>query len=211
MPRDRLPERLVRCAIGLVLCGAGIALIIHGDLGVAPWDVLHQGLSDRTGIAIGTVIVIAGFAVLVLWIPLRVRPGVGTFMNAVIIGVTVDLFDLLLPEPSEVLTRTAFLLAGLMAFAAGSGLYIGAGLGPGPRDGLMTGIARRGPSIRLARTAIEIAVLGVGWSLGGTVGVGTAAFAIGMGPLVQFFLPRFDIDAVAPDTEPAGLRDAVDG
>lgn len=195
MPRDRLPQRLVRCVIGLLMCGTGIATIIHAELGLAPWDVFHQGVSDQTGIPIGTVIVFVGVALLVLWIPLRVRPGLGTFLNAVIIGVAVDVADPLLPTTDGIGWRILLLTTGLVLFGAGSGLYIGAGLGPGPRDGLMTGLAAHGLSIRLARTVVEIAALVVGVLLGGSIGVGTAAFALGIGPLVHVFLPRFTMDA----------------
>ena len=160
--------------------------------------MLHQGLSDRTGIAIGTIIVIVGLALLLLWIPLRVRPGLGTFLNAVLIGVTVDLVEPRLPDAGRLDVQLAFLVAGIVFFGAGSGIYIGAGLGTGPRDGLMTGIARRGPSIRVARTGLEVAVLAIGWVLGGTVGLGTAAFVFGIGPLVHHFLPRFDMDRERP-------------
>lgn len=181
------------------MCGAGIAAIIHGDLGLAPWDVLHQGISDRSGIPIGTVIVIVGFALLVLWVPLRERPGLGTVLNAVLIGVVVDLVDVVVPALDHPIARIASLAVGLLLFGVGSGLYIGAGLGPGPRDGLMTGLARRGLSIRVARTGVEVTVLVAGVALGGSVGVGTAAFAFGIGPLVQFFLPRL---RVAPPAAP---------
>ena len=194
MPRDRPIERLARCVIGLLICGTGLTLIIHGDLGLAPWDVFHQGVSDRTGVPIGTVIVIVGLAVLLLWIPLRVRPGIGTFLNAVLIGVTVDVLDPRLPVPDQVPLQAAFMIGGVVLFGVGSGMYIGAGLGAGPRDGLMTGIARRGASIRLARTLIEIVVLVAGVLLGGSIGVGTAVFALGIGPLVHVFLPMFEME-----------------
>jgi len=206
VPRDRPIERLARCVIGLLICGTGLTSIIHGDLGLAPWDVFHQGVSDRTGVPIGTVIVIVGLAVLLLWIPLRVRPGIGTFLNAVLIGVTVDVLDPRLPVPNQVPLQAAFMIGGVVLFGVGSGLYIGAGLGAGPRDGLMTGIARRGASIRLARTLIEIVVLVAGVLLGGSIGVGTAVFALGIGPLVHAFLPMFEMqpsdDVDAPSHEP---------
>ncbi len=194
MPTDRLAQRLVRCVIGLVMCGTGIALIIDGDVGLAPWDVLHQGISEHTGIPIGTVIVLVGAALLALWIPLHVRPGVGTFLNAILIGVVVDVTDPLVPDVEHPVVGTIVMLAGVLAFGVGTGLYIGSGLGPGPRDGLMTGLARRGLRIHVARTAIEVAVLVAGVLLGGSVGIGTATFAFGIGPLAQFFLPRFDMD-----------------
>jgi uncharacterized membrane protein YczE len=183
--------RIVQCVVGLVVGGVGIALIIAADIGLAPWDVLHKGISRRTGIAVGTVIVIVGCALLVLWIPLRVRPGVGTILNAVLIGWTVNVALPHLPEPDETIWRLAEMAAGVVAFGVGTAMYIGAGLGPGPRDGLMTGLAARGHSLRLVRTGIEIAVLVTGWVLGGSVGVGTAVFALAIGPLVHYFLGVF--------------------
>jgi uncharacterized membrane protein YczE len=194
VPRDRLVERVLRCLAGLVLCGVGIATIIAADLGVAPWDVLHQGISDRIGLPIGTVILLLGVVVLALWWPLGIRrPGVGTILNAALIGVFVDLTDLGLPDARGVAAQTAFLLVGIAAIGVGSGLYIGAGLGPGPRDGLMTGIAARGFSLRATRTVLEVAVLVAGWLLGGSVGIGTAAFAVAIGPIVHVALPRLTV------------------
>jgi len=193
-----MTARLLRCVLGLVICGVGIACIVAGDIGLAPWDVLHEGISERTGLAIGAVMVLVGFTVLVAWIPLRVRPGIGTILNAILIGITVDLMLPHLPAPDHVALRLALMAIGVVAFAVGTGLYIGAGLGPGPRDGLMTGIAERGHSIRLVRTAIELSVLAAGWTLGGSVGLGTAVFALTIGPMVQFFLARFGMRA-APD------------
>lgn len=191
VPTDRAPERIARCVLGLALFGVGIALILRGDLGAAPWDVFHTGISELTGIPVGVVIIIVGVALLALWIPLREQPGLGTVLNAIEIGLVVDLALPLLPETDHLVTRTAMMLVGVVVIAIGSGLYIGAGLGPGPRDGLMTGIARRGWfSIRTARTGIEITVLVVGVVLGGSIGIGTAVFAFGIGPLVQLFLPR---------------------
>lgn len=200
VPSDRLLERVARCISGLALFGTGIAFIIHAELGAAPWDVFHQGLSELTGIPIGTVIILVGALLLLLWIPLRERPGLGTLLNAVEIGLVVDLVLPRLPDVDALAARIALLAGGLLSVAVGSGLYIGAGLGPGPRDGLMTGLARHGLSLRLARTGIEITVLVLGLLLGGTVGIGTAAFAFGVGPLVQVFVPRLRI------SEPGQLR-----
>ena len=184
--------RLGRCVVGLLVCGLGIALIVAGDIGLAPWDVMHDGISERTGMPIGTAIIVVGFALLLVWIPLRVRPGIGTILNAIEIGLAVDLLLPLLPEPDHWLPRLALMASGVVTFGVGTGLYIGAGLGPGPRDGLMTGLAARtGYSLRLVRTVIEIAVLIAGWALGGTPGIGTAVFALSIGPIVQFFLHRF--------------------
>ncbi len=187
-PSHELRRRLPRLVPGLVLCGLGLALMVLGDLGLGPWEVLHQGLSERTGVPIGTVGILVGFLVLLGWVPLRQRLGVGTLCNVVVIGLVIDAVLAVSPEPSATPARWACMLAGVVLFGLGSGLYIGAGLGPGPRDGLMTGIASRGHSLRLVRTLLELSVLVVGWSLGGTVGVGTVVFAVGIGPLVQLFL-----------------------
>jgi uncharacterized membrane protein YczE len=168
-------------------------LIIAADIGLAPWDVLHKGISRRTGIAVGTVIIIVGFALLALWVPLRVRPGIGTFLNAVLVGGSVNVVLPRLPEPTEIAWQVVEMLGGVVTFGVGTAMYIGAGLGPGPRDGLMTGIAGRGHSLRLVRTGIEIAVLVTGWALGGSVGVGTAVFALAIGPLVHYFGVVFGI------------------
>jgi uncharacterized membrane protein YczE len=189
----RLIERLARCIAGLALFGVGTALIVRGDLGLAPWDVFHQGVSNQTGIGIGNVIILTGLALMVLWIPLRERPGIGTVLNAVEIGLVVGLVLPLLPEPDHLAVRFVCMSGGIVLIALGSGLYIGSGLGPGPRDGLMTGLARRGLSIRAARTAIELTVVLIGIVLGGSIGIGTAAFAFGIGPLVQVFLPRLTV------------------
>ena len=188
-----LTVRIIQCVVGLIVCGVGIALIIDGDIGLAPWDVLHKGISRHTGIAVGTVITIVGFAVLVLWVPLGVRPGIGTILNAVLIGWTVNIALPRLPEPTDIAWQVVEMLGGVVAFGIGTAMYIGAGLGPGPRDGLMTGIAGRGYSLRLVRTAIEIAVLVTGWALGGSVGVGTAVFALAIGPLVHYLGGIFGI------------------
>lgn len=198
MPTDRLGERLARCIGGLALFGTGISLIIHGDLGAAPWDVFHQGLSNLTGIGIGTVIIIVGAVLLLLWVPLRERPGLGTVLNAVEIGLVVNLVLPLLPDTDRLVPRVAMMVGGIVMVAAGSGLYIGSGLGPGPRDGLMTGLVRLGASIRAARTGIELVVVAGGVALGGSIGAGTAAFALGIGPLVQVFLPRLTIPTPSP-------------
>lgn len=182
--------RLPRLMLGLVLCGWGIALMVAANLGLGPWDVLHQGLSQLTGVPIGMVNILVGAAVLLAWIPLRQRLGVGTLLNVVVIGVVIDLTLLVLPEDASLGWRIVELAFGPVLFAVGSGFYIGAGLGPGPRDGLMTGIARRGPSVALVRTGIEMTALAGGWLLGGTVGIGTVYFALVIGPLVGFFLQR---------------------
>ncbi|RLE16338.1 MAG: hypothetical protein DRJ50_15145, partial [Actinobacteria bacterium] len=159
IPPDRHVQRLARCVFGLALFGLGISLLLQSNLGAAPWDVFHTGVSELTGIPVGTVIIITGVALLVLWIPLREQPGIGTVLNAVEIGVVVDLTLPLIPEPDLLVARVLMMIGGVVIIAIGSGLYIGSGLGPGPRDGLMTGLARRGMSIRVARTGIELFVL----------------------------------------------------
>jgi len=203
MPSAReLRRRLPRLAIGLVLFGIGIALLVIADLGLAPWEVLHQGISRNTGIPIGTVGIITGLLVLLAWIPLRERPGIGTVANVVLIGVVIDVTLWLGPDSvGAVWQRWGLLLAGTLIVAVGSGFYIGAGLGPGPRDGVMTGLGRRGVPIGLARAVIEVSVLVVGWFLGGTVGVGTVVFAFGIGPLVGWMLPALGLPPIVEDVE----------
>lgn len=192
--RRELRRRLPRLFVGLLLFGWGLALMIESNLGLSPWEVLHQGISRRTGIPIGTVGILAGLVVLLLWLPLEERFGIGTICNVIVIGIVIDVTMLFLPTPDDVALRWAALLGGLLMLGIASGLYIGAGLGPGPRDGLMTGFARRGHSIAVVRTVIEITVLVTGWFLGGTVGVGTVLFSFGIGPLVQVFLPRLSLE-----------------
>jgi len=184
----------------LVLCGVGIALMVNAGLGLGPWDVLHQGISSRTGVPIGAVGILVGAVVLLSWIPFGERPGIGTVSNVILIGLTIDVVLLWLPEPDAIAARVGFLVVGAFLFGPGSGLYIGAGLGPGPRDGLMTTIARRGPSVRLVRTLIELTALAAGLALGGTVGVGTVLFAVTIGPNVQWFLHRLALDRPEPIT-----------
>ncbi len=188
---------------GLALFGLGISLLIAANLGAAPWDVFHTGVSELTGVPVGTVIILTGVALLVLWIPLRERMGIGTALNAVEIGIVVDLVLPHLPADAPFGVRLTMMLGGVVVIAVGSGFYIGAGLGPGPRDGLMTGLAKRGWSIRVARTGIEIAVLLVGVALGGAIGLGTAVFALGIGPLVEVFLPRLTLDGPGTERERA--------
>jgi uncharacterized membrane protein YczE len=197
---DRLGRRLVTLYAGLVLFGVSMALMLVSGLGLGPWDVLHQGLAERTGLPIGWIVIGVGALVLLLWVPLRQRPGLGTVSNVVVVGLAVDASLAVLPEPRQLPARLAFLVGGVVANGAATGLYIGAGFGPGPRDGLMTGLARRGHSIRLVRTAIELSVLAMGWLLGGTVGVGTVLYAVSIGPLAQYFIPRLTV----PPGRPAG-------
>ncbi|GLW08292.1 membrane protein [Microtetraspora sp. NBRC 13810] len=185
-----LPSRLVRLYTGLALYGLGIGIQVESHLGVDPWDVFHQGLAVLTGWSIGTWIIIVGAAVMVFWIPLRQRPGLGTISNVILVGLFADAAIWALPTPENLAARWAFLLVAVVVVGAATALYIGAGMGPGPRDGLMTGLHRLGLSIRAARFLIEVCVLAVGWLLGGTVGIGTVVFALAIGPVTQFFMTR---------------------
>jgi uncharacterized membrane protein YczE len=192
-PAPPVVRRLVSLYTGLVLFGLSVALLVSARLGLDPWDVFHQGLARRTGLPIGWIINGTGMVVLLLWIPLRQRPGIGTISNVVIVGLVVNAALPLLPQPRALVIRAAFLCAAILTNGVATGLYIGAGLGPGPRDGLMTGLAKRGWPIRRVRTMIELGVLAVGWLLGGTVGVGTLLYAISIGPLAHFLIPRLTI------------------
>jgi uncharacterized membrane protein YczE len=192
--RAELTRRLPRLLFGLLLFGWGVALMVVANLGLSPWEVFHQGISVRTGIPLGTVGIITGIMVLLMWIPLSERIGIGTVLNVILIGVVIDITLLVLPESvSSMWIRWMLLLGGVTLIAVGTGFYIGAGLGPGPRDGLMTGLGRKGLPIGVARFGIEISVLGIGYLLGGTVGVGTVVFAIAIGPMVAILLPRLTI------------------
>ena len=193
VPRERLGHRLVQLLVGLVLYGLSLSLLVLAHLGIDPWDVFQQGLALHTGIPIGTWMILVGIVVLVLWIPLRQRPGLGTLLNVLIIGSVTDLVLAHVTPPATLMPRIALLLLGVGLNGVATGLYIGAGLGPGPRDGLMVGLAAYGPSIRLVRTVIEVTVLAVGWRLGGNVGWGTLAYAVAIGPLAQIFIPRFTV------------------
>ncbi|WP_370530518.1 YitT family protein [Streptomyces sp. WP-1] len=177
---------------GLTLYGVSSALLVASGLGLEPWGVLHQGLARRTGLSIGEVSIVVGAAVLLLWIPLRLRPGLGTVSNVFLIGLALDGTLALLPPAHALLARVPLMLAGVLLNGAATGLYIAARFGPGPRDGLMTGLHQRtGRSIRLIRTVIEVTVVATGFALGGTIGVGTVLYALSIGPLAQFFLRVF--------------------
>ena len=183
-------RRLNQLLGGLALYGVSMGLMIRSGLGLDPWDVLHEALSKLTGLTFGTVTAIVGALVLLCWIPLRQRPGIGTVANILVIAVAVDLTLAVVAPASSMVLRIALLVAGVVLNGLASAIYIGVRLGPGPRDGLMTGLnARTGWSIRIVRTAIELTALGGGWLLGGTVGVGTVVYALAIGPLVQVFLP----------------------
>jgi uncharacterized membrane protein YczE len=188
----RLPRRLVQLYAGLVLYGVSMAVMIRADLGLDPWDVFHQGVAHRTPLSFGAVVIVTGVLVLLLWVPLRQWPGLGTVSNAVVIGLAVDAALGVLARPDALWLRAAMVPTGIALNAVATAAYIGARLGPGPRDGLMTGLVRRsGRSVRLVRTSLELTVLAVGWLLGGTVGVGTVLYAVAIGPLVHLLLPRF--------------------
>lgn len=203
-PRGR---RLGQLYAGLVLYGVSDGMLLAAGLGVDPWDVFQQGLSRRVGLSVGTWAVLVGAAVLLLWIPLRQRPGFGTLSNVIVIGVVIDLFLAVAHEPGSLALQAAMMLGGVVLNGVATGCYIGAGLGPGPRDGLMLGLARRGHSIRAARTGIEVTVLAVGFALGGTVGVGTVVYALGIGPLAHVFVPLLRLsDRAAPALEAPELE-----
>lgn len=187
--RGRIILRLFNLFTGLILFGISIALMVSTELGVDPWDVLHQGVARQTGISFGTVVILASLVVLVLWIPLRQRPGFGTVANAVLVGLAADATLGVLPDLHSLASRFSVLVGGILLNGLATGLYIGARLGPGPRDGLMTGLAARGLPLGPARTAVEIGVLAIGWVLGGQVGLGTLIYAVSIGPLVHFFIP----------------------
>jgi uncharacterized membrane protein YczE len=200
--RPVLTRRLVQLFVGLFLYGIGIALIVRGELGVAPWDVLTQGIAKQTGLQFGLITVLMSGVVLLLWIPIRQKPGFGTVMNALLVGPAADVGLWLIPPGLDLWVRVLLLPAGILVLAIATGLYIGAHFGPGPRDGLMTGLHRvTGWRIWIVRTGIELVVLAAGWLLGGNVGIGTVAFALLIGPLCGYTIPLFAIrraDAAAP-------------
>ncbi len=190
----RITRRVVQLYLGLIAYGASMALMIRSRLGNMPWDVLHQGLAQHLGVPIGWVAIGLGAVVLLAWIPLRQLPGLGTISNVVVIGLVMDVVLGWMPVPGALWLRTVELVGGIVLNGLATGAYIGAGLGPGPRDGLMTGLARRtGWSIRVVRTGIEVVVVIAGWVLGGVFGVGTLLYAVTIGPLAQLFLPLFTI------------------
>lgn len=205
----RLPRRLVQLVVGLAIYGASMAMIIRGALGVIPWDVLHTGLIQHIPVTFGQMSIIVALLVLVVWIPLRQMPGLGTIANAILVGIAADITLAILPPIDDHLAaRVALLLGGIVLNGMATAMYIGSQLGPGPRDGFMTGLSRiSGRSIRLVRTAIEVAVVALGWALGGAVGLGTILYAVAIGPLAQLMLPWFTVRLLAPkadDRPPAG-------
>lgn len=203
---DVLPRRIAQLYAGLTAYGVSLALMVRAGLGLDPWDVFHQGAAQRLGWSFGTVVIATGALVLLLWVPLRQRPGLGTISNIVVIGVVVDLALLAVPEAERWPAQVSFLLAGVLLNGVATAAYIGARFGPGPRDGLMTGlVARTGGSVRLVRTVIEVGVLAVGWALGGTVGVGTVVYALAIGPLVHRLLPLLEVPG-PPEVSPGPVR-----
>lgn len=195
----RLSRRLVQLIIGLTFFGIGIGLMLRSGLGLPPWDVFHQGLAAQIGLTVGIWSILVSFVVLAFWIPLRERYGIGTLLNAIVVGAMIDVTTAVVPEAPNTWWAAGMMLVGILLIAVTSGMYIGANLGPGPRDGLMTAIVRRGPSIRLTRVIMEVTVLVIGVLLGGTFGIGTILYALLMGPLVQIFLPRWTIDTGRPE------------
>ncbi|GCB51165.1 hypothetical protein SNL152K_8518 [Streptomyces sp. NL15-2K] len=190
---------MIQLYAGLALYGASSALLVEAGLGLEPWGVLHQGLAELTGLTIGVVSIVVGAAVLLLWIPLRQRPGLGTVSNVFVVGIAMDATLAAVPETGTLAVRIPLLVAGILLNGVATGLYIAARFGPGPRDGLMTGLHQRtGRSIRLMRTAVEVAVVATGFALGGTIGVGTLLYAVSIGPLAQIFLRVFALPS-APD------------
>ena len=199
-----LVRRVPPLLVGIALISLGTCLSVRAHLGLAPWDVFHQGISKRTGVSLGWVIVIVGFVVLLVWIPLHQRLGIGTIVNTVLVGALVRVFLPHLGAPDLMVARIAMLLGAVGAFGVGGGLYIGAALGPGPRDGLMTAITARGHRLWVVRTILELSVFAVGWMLGGNVGAGTALIAFSLGPVVHFAVRRFHLPVPARSTEVLG-------
>lgn len=203
-------RRLAQLLTGLALYGFSLAVYIRAGLGAGPWDVFHQGISLKSGWSLGTVVIAVSFLVLLLWIPLRQMPGFGTLCNAVLVGLFADVGLAIIPDVSHLGLQIAMLLAAVVANAVASACYIGARFGPGARDGLMTGLARRtGWSVRLSRTLIEVVVLAAGWLLGGSVGVGTVLYALAIGPLVQVFMPLFAVPEKPSSMQGPGAKAAI--
>ncbi len=191
---DRLPRRLAQLLVGLFLYGLSMAMMVRSGLGLDPWDVFHYGLARHVPLSFGQVTIVVGAIVLLAWIPLRQRPGIGTVLNIFVIGLSADLGLSIMSQPGNLIGRSALLVGGIVLNGLAGALYVGAHLGPGPRDGLWVAITRRyGLSIRLVRTVIELTVLAIGWLMGGTVGVGTVLYALSIGHLNQLFLHRVQV------------------
>jgi uncharacterized membrane protein YczE len=201
-------RRWAQLVAGLLLAASSVALMVEARLGLDPWNALHEGLAERLPLSFGTVAALSGLVVLLLWVPLRQPLGAGTVVNTVLVGLLIDVALWVVPTPQTLVVRGVFLLVGVVLCGAAGAVYLGSHLGPGPRDGLMTGlVARTGRSVRLVRTTLELTVLLAGYLLGGTVGIGTVLFAVAIGPLVQFFLPRVAAPLEMP-VEPASARHA---
>lgn len=199
VPRTGAPlwKRIVLVEVGLIVCGFAFAIMLRAMIGLDPWDAFHQGISVLTGIQIGTVTVIVSFAVLLLWPFLKQKLGIGTIMNSITIGLTINVFYAIIPTAPNYLIGIIYFLVAMVINGVGISMYIGGGLGPGPRDGLMTGLVKRtGKPVWMVRTAIEVVVLAMGWAFGGMLGLGTILYAFGIGPVVQFMLPWFNLDKV---------------
>ncbi|MET0998773.1 MAG: hypothetical protein ABWX73_08685 [Marmoricola sp.] len=200
----RLPRRLFQLAVGLTLYGVTLAMMIRATLGNAPWDVLHQGMAIHLPMSIGTAVIVMSLVVLLLWIPLREMPGLGTITNSFVVGLVADLTLAVLDAPDDLWQRALLMVGGVVLNALATALYIGSQFGPGPRDGLMTGLHRRtGVSIRLVRTGLEVFVVAIGWLLGGVVGLGTVLYAVAIGPLVQLMLPWCIVELDVPEISAA--------
>lgn len=212
----RLPRRLIQLYVGLTVYGVSMGLMIRSELGLDPWDVFHYGIASHLSLSFGTIVIIVGLLVLLLWWPLRQWPGLGTISNVFVIGVVSDLALTLLDVPSSLTLRILYLVGGIVLNGIAGAMYIGSQFGAGPRDGLMTGLVRRtGRSVRLVRTSIEVTVLAIGWLLGGVVGVGTVLYAVGIGPVVHVFLPLMtvplDDDGMTLDLPPSSPTTAPTG
>lgn len=204
----RLPRRLVQLFLGLVLYGVSLGLMVRGDLGLAPWDVLHSGLVRYVPITLGQMVIAVSFVVLVAWIPLREKPGLGTLANALVVGLAADATLVLLDRPDALAARSGLMVAGIVLNGLATALYIGSQLGRGPRDGLMTGLSRRtGRSLRLVRTGLEVTVVAIGLLLGGVLGVGTVLYALAIGPLAQLMLPSCIVELDPPRAVPGAGGD----
>lgn len=198
-------KRLVQLEIGLIVCGIAFAIMLQAAIGLDPWDTFHLGLSRATGVSIGIVVIIVGFAVMFLWIFLKQKLGIGTILNAITIGVAIDVFIALVPQAPNFWWGLGYFVIAILINGVGISMYVGAGLGPGPRDGLMTGLVRvSGKPLWLIRTSIEVVVLVLGWVLGGTIGVGTVLYAFAIGPVVHVMLPWFNLDKVTEPEEMEG-------
>jgi uncharacterized membrane protein YczE len=194
-----MPRRLVQLYAGLLLYGLSMALQVQALLGLGPWDVFHEGVAEHTGLSFGTVVIVTSVAVLLLWIPLKQKPGLGTISNVIVVGLAADLGLAIIPESHNLALQVLMLAAGVGLNAVAGAAYLGANFGPGARDGLMTGFVKRtGASVGRVRTTIELSVMAIGFLLGGTVGLGTIVYALSIGPLLQWMIPTFRAPTAAP-------------